>query len=265
MFDVTGYFVDGGSGAEYYPLDAARVLDSRFANGLSGPFATKVTRTLQATGRGTVPVNAVAITGGAAVVLPTGAGWLIVGPGGSPLGTTVDDQPAEGRHPGERPDVAGRLAAAAWSSCSRARRAPRRTSSSTSRATSADRHGDDRVGFAAQGRRYTGPAMSTPKRRAAPATDPAPAPLGDGRVGRPADVQRGREPARHRRRDPRDPARRDAARRRRRLARRHRRDRGRAGRRRRPRPRPAPRRPSRASAGRTSTGSGSPSTAARRS
>ena len=89
VFDVTGYFVDGAGGATYHPLDAARVLDSRFGNGLSGPFAAKVARTLQATGRGTVPVNAVALTAGAAVVLPTGAGWLIVGPGGSPLGTTA--------------------------------------------------------------------------------------------------------------------------------------------------------------------------------
>jgi hypothetical protein len=89
VFDVTGYFVDGGSGAEYFPLDGARVLDSRFGNGLAGPFVAKVTRTVQATGRGTVPVNAVAVTGSAAVVLPTAGGWLIVGPGGSPLGSTA--------------------------------------------------------------------------------------------------------------------------------------------------------------------------------
>jgi hypothetical protein len=89
VFDVTGYFVEGGSGATYVPLEAVRVLDSRHANGLAGPFASKVTRVLQATGRGTVPVDAVAITGGAAVVLPTGAGLLIVGPGGSPVGTTA--------------------------------------------------------------------------------------------------------------------------------------------------------------------------------
>ena len=41
MFDVTGYFVDGAGGATYYPIDAARVLDSRVANGLSGPFAVE--------------------------------------------------------------------------------------------------------------------------------------------------------------------------------------------------------------------------------
>jgi spore germination protein YaaH len=89
VFDVTGYFVNGGAGSTYVPLDAARVLDSRRANGLAGPFPAKVTRVLQATGRGTVPVDAVAITGSAAVVMPTGAGLLIVGPGGSPIGTTA--------------------------------------------------------------------------------------------------------------------------------------------------------------------------------
>jgi spore germination protein YaaH len=88
VFDVTGYFIDGAGGATYHPLDPARVLDSRVGNGLSGPFASKVTRTLQATGRGTVPLDAVAITAAATVVLPTSAGWLIAGPGGTPLGTT---------------------------------------------------------------------------------------------------------------------------------------------------------------------------------
>ena len=87
ILDVTGYFA-GTGGATYYPLDAARVLDSRIPNGLSGPFATKVARTLQATGRGTVPVTAVAVTGGATVVLPTGAGWLTVGPSGSSIAGT---------------------------------------------------------------------------------------------------------------------------------------------------------------------------------
>jgi hypothetical protein len=87
LLDVTGYF-GGAGGATYYPLDAARVLDSRIANGLSGPFATKVARTVQATGRGTVPANAIAVTGGSTVVLPTGAGWLSVGPAGSSIAGT---------------------------------------------------------------------------------------------------------------------------------------------------------------------------------
>jgi hypothetical protein len=35
-----------------------------------------------------VPVNAVALTGGATVVLPVASGWLIVGPSGTALGAT---------------------------------------------------------------------------------------------------------------------------------------------------------------------------------
>jgi spore germination protein YaaH len=88
IFDVTGYFVGNGSGATFFGIDAARVLDSRVANGLAGAFGTNVVRALQATGRGTVPLDAVAVTGGLTIVAPTGSGWLAVGPGGIPLGST---------------------------------------------------------------------------------------------------------------------------------------------------------------------------------
>ena len=88
LFDVTGYFVNSSAGATFYPLDAARVLDTRVANGLAGPFPRNVVRTFQATARGTIPVNAVALTGGATVVLPSTSGWLIVGPAGTALGAT---------------------------------------------------------------------------------------------------------------------------------------------------------------------------------
>jgi spore germination protein YaaH len=86
LFDVTGYFVNSSAGATYYPIDAARVLDTRVGNGLVGVFPRNVSRTFQATGRGTVPVNAVALTGGVTVVVPSASGWLIVGPAGTPLG-----------------------------------------------------------------------------------------------------------------------------------------------------------------------------------
>jgi len=89
VFDVTGYFTTSGAGATFFPIDASRVLDTRFANGLAGPFGSKVVRAVQANGRGAVPLDAVAVTGGAAVITPSSSGWLIVGPGGSPLGTTA--------------------------------------------------------------------------------------------------------------------------------------------------------------------------------
>ena len=60
IFDVTGYFVGDGSGATFFGIDASRVLDSRVANGLAGAFGTNVVRALQATGRGAVPLDAVA-------------------------------------------------------------------------------------------------------------------------------------------------------------------------------------------------------------
>ncbi|MFL5725957.1 MAG: glycosyl hydrolase family 18 protein [Chloroflexota bacterium] len=88
LFDVTGYFVGDGSGTAYVPIDPARVLDTRSANGLSGPLAAKVARTFQGTGRGTVPVDAVAVTGGAVAVLPTASGFVIIGPAGVALGST---------------------------------------------------------------------------------------------------------------------------------------------------------------------------------
>jgi spore germination protein YaaH len=88
LFDVTGYFVNGGGGATYYPIDSARVLDSRVANGLAGAFASLSARTFQATGRGTIPANAVAVTGGVTVVSPSGNGLVIVGPAGGALGAT---------------------------------------------------------------------------------------------------------------------------------------------------------------------------------
>ena len=39
IFDVTGYFVPGASGASFVPLTPARLLDTRVANGLSGTFS----------------------------------------------------------------------------------------------------------------------------------------------------------------------------------------------------------------------------------
>jgi hypothetical protein len=91
VFDVTGYF-SGGAGATFFGIDPARVLDTRSANGLAGPFHSKTVRSLQATGRGTVPLNAVAVTGGVVVVAPTAAGWLGISPS-APIGTSALNVP----------------------------------------------------------------------------------------------------------------------------------------------------------------------------
>jgi hypothetical protein len=86
IFDVTGYFAPGGAGARYVPLLPSRILDSRFANGLTGTFQmgisrsfTVVDRALGETSRN-VPAGAIAVTGNLTVTGQTRAGWLTVTP-----------------------------------------------------------------------------------------------------------------------------------------------------------------------------------------
>ena len=80
VFDVTGYFAPDASGATYIPLEPARLLDSRSGNGLSGPFTVRVPRTFIVAGRGSVPVEAIAVTGNLTVTQQTGAGYVFLGP-----------------------------------------------------------------------------------------------------------------------------------------------------------------------------------------
>jgi spore germination protein YaaH len=74
VLDVTGYYTGDSTGGTYHAVAPVRMLDSRSANGLSGKFAANVPRTFQVAGRGTVPANAVAVTGNVTVVNST-AGW----------------------------------------------------------------------------------------------------------------------------------------------------------------------------------------------
>ncbi len=80
IFDVTGYFVPDTSGATYAAVTPARLLDSRYGTGLSGPFASHVARAFQVTGRGGVPANATAVTGNLTVTGQTSNGYLFIGP-----------------------------------------------------------------------------------------------------------------------------------------------------------------------------------------
>jgi hypothetical protein len=84
IFDVTGYFATGESGAVFVPLDPARLLDSRAGNGLAGPFSRSEPRTFEVARRGGVPDNAVAITGNLTVVRQTRSGHLALGPSVGP-------------------------------------------------------------------------------------------------------------------------------------------------------------------------------------
>jgi hypothetical protein len=84
VFDVTGYFADGGSGAVFVPLTPARLLDSRFGNGLSGDFVEGDPRAFAVAGRGGVPADAVAVTGNLTVVGQTRGGYFSLGPSVGP-------------------------------------------------------------------------------------------------------------------------------------------------------------------------------------
>jgi hypothetical protein len=64
----------------YVPLAPIRLLDSRFGNGLSGPFSANIPRTFQVTGRGGIPANATAVTGNLTVTGQTNAGYVYLGP-----------------------------------------------------------------------------------------------------------------------------------------------------------------------------------------
>ena len=88
VFDVTGYFVPDLSGATYVALNPARLLDSRFGNGLSGKFSAGVPRSFQVSGRGGVPTNAVAVSGNLTVTNQTTAGAAFLGPSPTPAPST---------------------------------------------------------------------------------------------------------------------------------------------------------------------------------
>jgi hypothetical protein len=88
IFDVSGYFSSAQTGATYVPLTPARLLDSRFGNGLSGKFGANAPRTFQVSGRGGVPANAVAVTGNFTVTNQTSAGAAFLGPNSTPSPST---------------------------------------------------------------------------------------------------------------------------------------------------------------------------------
>ncbi|MEA2535964.1 MAG: hypothetical protein QOF11_198 [Chloroflexota bacterium] len=100
LFDVTGYFLTGSSGAAYYPLTPVRVLDTRANVGLSGAFHAGIARHFAVAGAATVPSNAVAVTGNLTVTQQTKAGYMILAPaaGGatSTINFPVDDNRANG-------------------------------------------------------------------------------------------------------------------------------------------------------------------------
>ena len=88
-----------GSGGTYVPIAPARVLDTRFGNGLSGPFMANVPRTFSVAGHGGVPASAVAVTGNLTVTGQTAAGFvsLTVSPTADPSTSTLNFPVADDR------------------------------------------------------------------------------------------------------------------------------------------------------------------------
>jgi hypothetical protein len=66
------------AGTTYVPIAPLRVLDTRVGTGLSGMFTSGNARSWQVTGVGTIPANAVAVTGNVTVVGQTSSGFVSV-------------------------------------------------------------------------------------------------------------------------------------------------------------------------------------------
>jgi hypothetical protein len=92
VFDLTGYFTPDASGATYYAITPARLLDTRSGNGLSGKLSANSPATFQVTGRGGVPSGATAVTGNVTVVNETNAWAVYLGPDSvaSPTSSTIN-------------------------------------------------------------------------------------------------------------------------------------------------------------------------------
>ena len=81
IFDVTGYFLPGASGASYFGMTASRVLNTDKKLGLGGALRAGLPNTFQVTGVGAlpalkVPAGAIAVTGNLTVVNASAAGYL---------------------------------------------------------------------------------------------------------------------------------------------------------------------------------------------
>jgi hypothetical protein len=92
VFDVTGYFTSDTTGAYYFPIAPARLLDTRYGVGLSAKLTANSPATFQVTGTGYVPSNATAVTGNLTVTGST-SGWAIfLGPNATatPSSSTIN-------------------------------------------------------------------------------------------------------------------------------------------------------------------------------
>ena len=97
LFDVTGYFVPGLSGATFVPLAPNRLVDSRVKLGFGGPLGTGASVAVTASGKVSVNTIAVAVVGNLTVTAQTSGGWLAVGPTSTVSTSTVNFPIGENR------------------------------------------------------------------------------------------------------------------------------------------------------------------------
>jgi hypothetical protein len=99
LLDVTGYFLENNTGATFEALTPARLLDTRFANGLTGKFTSHVVRHFDVAGRGGVPASATAVTGNLTVVGQNDDGYVSLGPdlADNPATSTINFPLADNR------------------------------------------------------------------------------------------------------------------------------------------------------------------------
>jgi spore germination protein YaaH len=97
VFDVTGYFLPGLSGATFVPLTPGRVVDSRTPFGLSGPLKTGQTGTVTVSGQVSVHPIAVAVVGNLTNAKASSSGWMAAGPGPVTNTSTVNFVAKENR------------------------------------------------------------------------------------------------------------------------------------------------------------------------
>ena len=80
IFDITGYFVPGLSGATFVPVAPGRLVDSRTGLGFTGPLGTGSAAKVAVSGLVSVDPVSVAVVGNLTVTGQTSGGWLAAGP-----------------------------------------------------------------------------------------------------------------------------------------------------------------------------------------
>ncbi len=91
IFDVTGYFVSGTTGARFVPMEPIRLADTRINQPVQGPIPTNRAATVLVRGRAGVPTSAMGITGNLTIVGETCSGNLSVSPHPSGASSTTSN------------------------------------------------------------------------------------------------------------------------------------------------------------------------------